>query len=1009
MRIDKFKYALMAFIHAMVLLLPATAQIDRALVSGTVKDANGGAIAGARVTLASPRTGLNREVVTGNEGSFVVPAIPVGEYTLRVSQSGFATANVDRIQLGPGDSRRFEITLQVGSVDNVVDVMGTDSAPIDTASFTVGTVIKNDQVQNLPLNGRHWASLMVLVPGAVNTGSGNQNTVRFNGRGRDENNFTLDGLDQTGVKDPRQEENLRLVVSTESIAEFRINTAIYSAAQGNGAGGQVNLVSRSGTNDFHGSVFHYLRNNKTDARLFTDNDAQEDPFQLNQFGFRLGGPVIKDRSFFFASYEGLRQRRGVTFTNLVPSQAFRQSVLAGPNGAALKPILDVYPLGAKSVNATTDSLELLNKNSLDENSINFRFDHRFNQNHSLFFRTNLDVAEATLYNREDSLNTRTFDFKPSNHLLQYTALLSANFVNETRLGVNRSPLDRVDGNGVLIEGPRIDGFTRLRPTVPQVEKGTSYSLINHSSWVKGRHTLRFGMEARRIHVNVAEGTILEMRFRSPADFSNNRLDSFDLNGELVTLGMRRTYYMPYVQDDFRITPTLTLNLGLRYEYYTVGREAKDRGRVFDLKCGGYCPPGTEWYSPDRNNFSPRIGFAWSPEIFNGKTTLRGGFGVFYGPGQNDDINAAIDNFRDRFQLTRSQAPTLAYPITPFVGQGRPAVPSPRALDRERRDFYSQNWTLSLVQELPGKLTGVVGYVGNTAHKLFNRSNINVVDPVTKVRPLPSFGEVDTKENRGNSNFHGLQLSLYRRLGRSLSLGAEYMWSHAISDAPGSGESEQPQDVYNLARERGNTEFDIRHNFNTNFVVELPFGKGRRWMNDNAPAEAILGNWQLSGIAYARTARPVNVTISRSAGLLPDQNSRSIQRPNLLSGDVIGNQDGNRGFINASAFGLPARNVYGNAPRNAARGAGLLQFDLSLAKTIPITERHKLDFRVDLFNIFNRSQYGQPDGLLGTVTYDSNGNPVLTPNPLFGVSTFPLSVDIGTGANRSLQFSLRYNF
>lgn len=999
-------------ISAFILLftMPVVAQVDKATVKGSVRDTGGAMIAGARVALNSGQTGLSRETVTNGDGYFTITYIAIGEYRLSVAQQGFSTARIDNIILGPGETRSIEIVLQPGSIESVVEVVDTDTSPIDSGSSTVGTVIKNDQVQELPLNGRHWASLMALAPGAVNTGSGNQNNIRFNGRGRDENNFTLDGLDQTGVKDPRQEENLRLVVSTEAISEFRINTAIYSADQGNGAGAQVNLVSRSGTNEFHGSLFHFLRNNKLDARLFNDSDAQEDPFQLNQFGFRLGGPIAKNRDFFFISFEGLRQRRGVTFINLVPNAAIRQSILAGPNAAALKPILDNYPLGTTPVNSTTDSLTRQNKNSLNENSVNFRFDHRFNQNHSVFFRTNIDVASAVLYNREDSLNTREFDFKPANYLIQYQGIFGPNFINEVRIGANRSPLDRVDGNGALVEGPRIDGFTRLRPTVKQEEKGTSYALIDNASWILGNHTMRFGGEVRRIHVNVAESQVLELRFRSPADFQANRLDSFDLNTEQAMRGMRRWYYMPYVQDDFRVTPNLTLNLGMRYEYYSVGREVKDRGRVFDLiGCKGFCPAGTSWYDPDFNNFAPRVGLAWSPSRLNNRTTIRAGFGIFYGPGQNDDINAAIDNDRDRFQLTRSQLPTLVYPVNQFVGQGRPAVPSPRANNLQRRDFYTQSWTMSIVQELPLKFTGVVGYVGSSSHKLFNRTNLNVVDPVTKVRPLPAFGEVDSKENRGNSSFNALQASLYRRIAGGFSIGAEYMWSHAISDFAGSGESEQPQDVFNLRGERGNTEFDVRHVFTTNYIYQLPFGKGRRWLS-NGPASAIFGDWQLSGITFARTGRPINVTISRSNSLLPDQNSRSIQRPNLLSGaDTAGAPSGNRGFINASAYGLPARGLYGNAPRNSARGPGLLQFDMSLVRKIRVSESNSLDFRLDVFNIFNRSQYGQPDGLLGTVTYDANNNPVLTPNPLFGTSTFPLSVDVGTGTNRSLQFSLRYNF
>jgi hypothetical protein len=484
------------------------------------------------------------------------------------------------------------------------------------------------------------------------------------------------------------------------------------------------------------------------------------------------------------------------------------------------------------------------------------------------------------------------------------------------------------------------------------------------------------------------------------------VDNFDLNGEQAMLGARRWFLMPYVQDDWRVSDKLTLNLGVRYDYYSVVNEANGRGRVFDLACNGFCAPGTPWFEPDRNNFSPRLGFAYA---MTNKTSVRGGFGIFYGPGQNDDVNAAIDNARDRFTLTRSQAATLSYPVTNFVGQGRPALPAPRANNRQRRDFYSQNWSLSFVQELPMNFTGVVGYVGNSAHKLFNRSNLNTINPVTRTRPLPTFGEVDTKENRGNSNFNALQLSLYRRLSRGFSFGAEYMWSHAISDFGGSGESEQPQDVNNLRGERGNTEFDVRHNFTANYIWELPFGNGRRFASGNGLTEFLFGGYSLSGITAMRTGRAVNVTISRSNTLLPDQNGRSLQRPNLVSGvSVIGNRDGNRGFINPAAFGLPAAGVYGNAPRNAARGPNLIQFDAALAKQFRITENHRLDFRLDVFNVFNRPQYGQPDGLLGTVTY-TNNVPVLTPNPLFGTSTTPLSVDIGTGTARSLQFSLRYNF
>lgn len=977
-------------------------QVDRATLKGNVMDAQRAVIAGAQVMVVAPKTGLTRETVTGENGLYTLAALPVGEYNLTVNRQGFSPFMLEGVVLNVGDTRTMDITLQVSGVAATIEVPDTEAAPIDKSSFTVGTVIRNDQVEKLPINGRQWSALMLLAPGAVNTGSGDMDTVRFNGRGRDDNNFTLDGVDDTGVKDPRQEDNLRLIVSTESIAEFRINTQLYSAAEGTGAGGQVNLVTKSGTNDFHGSVFHFVRNDFFDARLFNDTDKDEDPFRLNQFGGSVGGPISKNKTFFFAAFEGLRQRRGITLPNTVPSASFRARVVASPQAAVLRPILDLFPAGRTSLTADVDAIDLQNKNTLNEDSFLFRIDHHFSERRSLFFRFGIDKGTATVYNRGDSLNTRNFHLLPANYVLQYQENFTPTFINETRIGVNRSPLDRTDGNGALPEGIRIDQFTRLRPTVTIGEKGTSISFVNNSTYVTGKHIFRFGGEVRFIRVNVSETPGTDLRFRSPTDFLNNRVDNFTFVGEQATLGERRRYYLPYLQDDFQATQNLTLNLGLRYEYYTVGREVHDRGRVFDFACGGYCPTGTPWYEPDRNNFAPRIGFAYA--LFNRKTVLRGGFGIFYGTGQNDDINAAIDNARDRFGLTRADAPTLSYPVTPFIGAGKPALPAPRSLDIHRRDIMAYNYSGNVVQELPLGLTSVIGYVGSAGHNLFSRTGRNVINPVTGKKPLPNYDVVDGKENRGNSTFHALQTSLYRRIGRGLSLGMEYMWSHAISDFEGAGESAYTQDAFNYRAEKADSIFDVRHSFNLNYIYQLPFGGGHRYMKDGA-LSAIFGGITISGITQARTGLPVNVTISRTP---PNGDTFSVQRPDLIAGVPLvapGRPQGNLGFINPAAFKAPRAGTFGNARRNIGRGPSLVQTDMSATKAIKFTESQRLDLRLDVFNLFNRAQYGLPDGLLGSVS--SSG--VLTLNPNFGASLTPLSIDVGTGTSRSFQFSFRYSF
>jgi len=322
------------FSCAILAAVAAFAQVDRAGISGTVTDASGAIVAGAKVEAVSKDTGLRREALTGGAGSYAFSQMPIGVYTVTVSHTGFRSVAVKDVRLGVGDNRTLNLQLELSNVESSVTVESV-IAPLDSTSAVVGTVIGANQVREMPLNGRHWASLMALAPGAINTGDGSQQSIRFVGRARDDNNWTFDGVDSTGVKDPRQEAALRLVISTDSIAEFRVNTTLYSAESGGGAGGQVNLVSRSGSNEFHGSVFEFFRNDKLDARNPFDNSKQ--PFRLNQFGGNFGGPIIRNRTFFFGNYEGLRQRVSQTFTNDVPSAAYR----ARATNAAIRPIIDV--------------------------------------------------------------------------------------------------------------------------------------------------------------------------------------------------------------------------------------------------------------------------------------------------------------------------------------------------------------------------------------------------------------------------------------------------------------------------------------------------------------------------------------------------------------------------------------------------------------------------------------------------------------------------------------------
>jgi hypothetical protein len=957
------------------------AQLDKATLNGTVTDGTGSAIVNARVEISSSESGYRRETLTNDSGLYQIGQIPPGTYSVSIAMEGFDTLRFDTVRLGVGQFRTLNAQMQVGAVSTQVEVQA-EATPIDRTSSEIGSSIQEEQVKAIPINGRNWSSLMLLAPGAVNTGEGNQNSIRFFGRGRDENNWTYDGTDATGVKDPRQEGNLRLVISLDSIQEFRVSSAMYTADSGGGGGAAVNLVSKTGTNDFHGSTFWFVRNSAFDARRVFDG-PELPPFRLNQYGANLGGPIRRNKAFFYVNYEGLRQRLATTqAAGLVPSAAFRQQVAT--QRPELRPIMDAYPLGnAGAVNANTDRFVGVFRQRWNEDSGMARFDYRFNEDLTMFVRFNTVQGYVT-DPRTPLLESRDSDVRPTQGTVGFQQVLGPTAVNEVKLGVNRSALNRT-AYGLLPARVDIPGFTSTQATQTNIEVPTSYSVLDNFTKIVGRHTLRTGFEFRRIHNNVSDEGALRLTYGSLNNFLANRLDSLTVSGRFPMLGNRRSYTFAYAQDEWKVKQNLTLNLGVRYENYGMSKEVNGRARVLDLeRCGGYCPDGERWYNPDNNNFAPRVSIAWSPDFLKGRTVLRMGGGLFYTPGQVDDVTAAMDSLAESFALTLADQPALSFPIEPFLAQARSTGQQPRALQRDRRDAYTSTWTFSIQQQLPGSFVGQVAYVGNKGTHLFGRDRINNLDPVTRLRPFPNFNSIDRKVNYNRSSFHGLQAGLNRSFARSFMLQMQYLYGKVIDDNAGSGEGAEIMDSSCRRCDRGPAGFDIRQTATINGIYELPWARNR-----------IFGGWSISGFFFARTGLPVNPVINRSATNTPNGSTVNM-RPDATGISPIPSAQIPDFYINPAAFATPANRVWGNAGRNSLRGPGLWQFDSALSKRTNLTESINLDLRFEAFNLFNRAQLGNPQGNL------SNAN--------FGqIRTTANDGATGQGTSRQLQFAMRLNF
>ncbi len=914
------------FLVTALLTIPLMAQVDHSSLSGTVTDATGAVAPLVKVEAVSSTTGLRRETLTGSAGAYEIPELPIGIYTVTFSKKGFRSSEFKNVELAVGLPRTLDARLAVGGVAESIQV----AAPLETMNRTsaeVGGLIEEKQIKEIPISGRNWASLMLLAPGAINYGDGSQRSIRFNGHSIDDANYTFDGIDNNGVQEQTQKAETRLNIAMDSIAEFRVSTALYTAESGAAGGVQVNVVSKTGTNQYHGGVFYSIRNDALDARSPFDGPTLP-PFTLHQFGANLGGPIKKDKAFFFANYEGLRQDLGITQVSFVPNAAYRAKVAAA--SPVLKPLIDAYPVGQIPLDSTTDQINLVASNTVREDAGMIRFDYRFTDKTTMYARYNID--DVYIDNPTDALGSHNVvPHVPTNAVIALQHIFSPTLINEVKAGVNRANYHNYSyGIAPVAVSVSSASFSGLTNTSLDTEVGTTFSYIDNLTWVKDRHTFQFGVNIMRVRLNNSGNTLTtaSISYASADDFINNKASSATyLQGEGV-VGNRRTFYQGYAQDTFKATPNLTLNFGLRYEYYSVVHEILNRSAVVDiLGCGGFCPKGTPYYDPNTKDFGPRIGLAWAPSIFQGKTAIRTGFGIYYGGNQNDDFSDPAESAVPRYSLSSSDFPALAYPLTAFLDPKNQLF-SPKALDRHRKDLYYENWDFVIQQQLGKDFVAQISYIGGEGHHLFSKYTVNLIDPAAGKRPLAGFGSFGYKTNDGNNNFNALQTSVQRRFTRGLLFQANYMWSHGIGDASiGSGEAIAFQDQACRACDRSRTSIDVRHVLTMNGFYELPFGRNKQFLNNNGFLTQLVGGWELGGIVGARSGQPVNITVSRTAAQLLDGNT-SGQRPDLVPGVSIyaANQTVNNWF-NPAAFAAKRRPLYSHR-------AERLRSRLLLATKIP---------------------------------------------------------------------------
>jgi len=1191
-RLQSFS-VLSCLLTAVLLLLlaaPLLAQKDTGAIVGLVRDPSGAVVAGAKVTVTDVDRGQTFTTTTNESGDYVASPLHIGRWIVTVEHPGFKKAVSSPVAINVQDRAAVNITLQVGQVTEEMVITG--AAPLlQTETSEMGQVVDTKQVANLPLNGRNFAQLALLSTGTAPSEPGARDEKSFGfsaGGARSlQNNFLLDGVDNnSNLPDLLNETNFVIQPPVEALQEFKVQTNAYSAEFGRGNGAIINAAIKSGANQIHGSAWEFLRNNALDARNYFDPVGPVPKYNQNQFGFTFGGPIIKNRTFFFVDYEGLRIRQAQTQTAFIPPTSpanwrngdfsdlidYTKPVTTLANdGVTTVPALDCngvptyageifdtrltnvasqyqtglcgvpfgysgggQPINVIPVTATVagggflDPLALrlqalypaagpINPASglnfvanpvLSENRNNFdvRIDHKYTENDYGFFRFSYEDQPSSIpgtfggladgggfFSGNEENSYRSF-------ATSWTHIFRPQLINEIRLGYNRINSQRAQLNantdvskqlnfpGVPFS-PGIGGLPQLTfsdgtatlgsPTfLPSKELQNSYTLSENLTWVRGAHSLKFGTEIRReeftiFQPNSPRGNLgfsptLTDNPAAPgsggsgfASFMAGLTDGGQINN-LHNVDYFRNTYAFYGQDDWKFSPRLTLNLGVRYELFMPVTERHNQIATFDLTRpttptlivpqgqNGQLTPfigsqvtvdrtgSKSLVNTDRNNFAPRIGFAFQLQP---KSVLRAGYGIFYGGQENGPYSNPSPGFNPPYFVTQSfiapcsassANPNISTDCTvqgiPFLAGGFPAsslvdpnTPIFFSVDQNLRTPYMQQWHMSVEQELPRDSVFEITYAGGKGTKLYTFFNGNQAapsadpsSPTAPRRPVHVCDQsgncssvfdtgIDWFRSSGSSSYNSLQAHFEKRFTHGLQLQASYTWAHSIDNASNAnlGPTQNNSDFRDFRHpeaERGNSDFDVRQRFVTSFLYELPMGHGKRFLgNASGAVDQVVGGWQVASIVSLSTGNYFTVLDGNGNFANADGGAGGVsQRPNQV-GDPNATPCVPGTRFNTCAFADPPLGSFGNVGRNTIEGPGYRTWDFSTFKNFSITERAKMEFRAEFFNVLNHSNF------LFARSGPQSGNNATT----LGTSQFGF---VSAARDpRQIQFALKFSF